>query len=509
MMKSYRKSSLSLALGVALGSVALVPAVGHAYSVNANVPGGQIVADGGGDSLLFPFYSTANGTSSSFSVSNTSEATIAAKVRFREQINSQDVRDFIVVLSPDDKFDFWVAPDINNGGKPAVFWNDNSCVVGKLQESGGTKTLPLVDLPGGDSTVGHVEIIGMMDLSRSSFEGYSLAVAAKHDEQGVPTNCNPIYKAFESRLNVNQITNAGDAPNALIGAYVVTAGAAGIEGGDNPIEVKNTFRRAVYAAQSPEPCAGIPADFDGTNQDLTDCFQLYSWDGKEEDHPHLGDVNWVVANPGDRSVVANIDGALTALALRGDWSNNPANSVGYDWIATYPTKYVYLDDCDGDKVPDEDGNLGDKLVGPYPFCQTPSPFGPGGHDKCMGTTTVDAFDAEEGVPSRPSPSSQPLYGNCNETNVFTYAMAGQAFESSLIQTEARREVRTFEYIPSDPVRGWITQPIVWQPNAVVPTHVNNTYDGAATQGLLWIVRSTDDAAVNNGSLRELVRENAD
>ncbi len=535
MMKSYRKSSLSLALGVVLGSMALVPALSHAYSVNNN--NGQVTTDGGGDTLLFPFYTTANGSTTSFSVSNTSSATIAAKVRFREQVNSEDVRDFIVVLSPDDKFDFWVAPDVNNGGKPAVFWNDNSCVVGKRGPIDGVKTLPLVDEINRrpvNPTVGHVEVIGMIDLTNVHSEGYSLAVAAKHDEAGVPTNCNPIYNAFENRAKVNALTDerdveilsqnlaAFDVPNALIGAYVVTAGAAGIEGGDVPVVIQNTFNRAVLAAQSPELCAGT--GFDSTNQDREACFQLYTWDAQEEDHPHLGDINWVSANQFDNSVVANMDGALTALALRGDWSNNPANRVGYDWITTYPTKYVYLDDCDNDGVPDEDGNLGDKLVGQYPFCQTPSPFGPGGHDRCMGKASVDAFDTEEGVPSRPSPSIEAVWGDCKETNVFTYFMATEqcdpklpaeelisrgCFEPTLIQTEGLREHRAFEYIPSVPVRGWIDQPLVWQPNAVVPTHTRNQFDGAATQGLIWIVRSTDDASVNNGSLRELDRERAE
>lgn len=523
MMKSYRKSSLSLALGVALGSMALVPALSHAYSVENNVLGGSITTDGGGDTLLFPFYTTANGSTTSFSVSNTSDATIAAKVRFREQANSEDVRDFIVVLSPDDKFDFWVAQDANNAGKPAVFWKDNSCVVGKLQDVNNVKTLPLVDNIDGravDPSVGHVEIIGMVDLTNVSSEGYSLAVAAKHDEAGIPTNCNPIYNAFESRAKVNAMTGptgrggsglivenlAGyDVPNALIGAYVVTAGAAGIEGGDVPVVVKDTFNRAVLAAQSADACTGT--DFTEGNQNSDVCFQLYTWDWQEEDHPHLGDVNWVIASERDRSIVANMDGALTALALRGDWSNNPANRVGYDWIATYPTKYVYLDDCDGDKVPDENVNLGNKIIGTLPACQTPSPFGPGGGDRCMGKAFVDAFDTEEGVPSRPSPSTQGPYGNCNETNVFTYAMAGQSYEPSLIQTQAKREVRYFDYLPSEAVRGWLDQPLVWQTD--VPTHVNNRYDGAATQGLIWIVRSTDDASVNNGSLRELDRELSD
>lgn len=519
MMKSYRKSSLSLALGVALGTAALAPATSFAFSVdNSANPRTAIKANDGGDTLLFPFYTTANDSSSSFSITNTSDRTIAAKVRVREQLNSLDVRDFIVILSPEDKFDFWIENDSAN--IPTVFWKDNSCVVGNRDNTQELKQLPLA-LGNGDPTVGHVEVMGMIDLSNVHFENYPLAVAAKHDAAGYPTNCNPLYKAFESRADVNSLENERggsilreglqgyDVGNVLTGAYVVTAGAAGIEGGDTPVVIRNAFNRAVLAAQSYEPCTiGAPTTL--ANQDTDQCFSVYGWDGLEEDHPHLGDINWVSADPedptSDNSVVANMDGALTALALRGDWSNNQANSVYADWIATFPTKYVYLDDCDGDKKFDEFVNVGNKITGPLPKCTTPSPFGLGGAGPCMDKAYVDAYNTEEGVASRPSPSTQGKYGSCNETNVFTYVQAGSpAPEPSDIQTAALREVRAFELIDPDSQRGWINQPLVWQ--SEVPTHENNPLPGAVTQGLLWIVRSTNDATVNDGSLRALDRNN--
>jgi len=535
MMKSYRKSSLSLALGVALCTAALVPATSFAFSVNNNAIGGEILTADGGDSLLFPFYTTFDGSSTSFSVTNTSADTIAAKVRVREQLNSRDVRDFIVILSPEDKFDFWIEKD--SAGLPTVFWKDNSCVVGHRDNTLELKQLP-VNPNDGDATVGHVEVMGMVNLSNVSFEGYPLAAAAKHNVQGFPENCQPLYKAFSSRDNVNSLIdetrvitdprdpNVGehdlilknladfDVGNVLTGSYVVTAGAAGIEGGDTPVVIRNSFNRAVLAAQSPENCTGKVANFTNGNQAAAECFGIYSWDGIEETHPHLGDINWVSANPADPtspvdpSIVANMDGALTALALRGDWSNNPENSVYADWIATYPSKYVYLDDCDGDKKFDEFVNVGNKATGLLDKCKTPSPFGPGGAGPCMGKAAVDAYDYEEGVASRPSPSDKYSYGNCNETNVFTYAQAGQSVpEASDIQAANLREVRWFEQIDLSRSRGWINQPLVWQPHNTVPTHVANNLPGAATQGLLWIVRSTSDLTGNDGSLRALDRNN--
>lgn len=557
-MKSYRKTNLSLALGFALGSLGLYPAIGNATAVDMLSPILNMVKDSGGDSLLFPFYSTANGSSTSFSVTNTSGRAIAAKVRFREQTLSQDVRDFIVVLSPEDKFDFWVAQDVNTG-KPAVFWNDNSCVVGAVEAPNQTKTLPLVDNIG-DPAVGHVEVIGMLDVTNVYHQGQSLATAATHDANGIPVNCNTLDRAFSSRVDVNNLRDAANIPileslgshdvrNVLIGAYVVTAGANGVEGGDVPITVRNTFNRAVLAAQSAEACANPADGFNGVNQDTQNCYGLYAWDRQEEDHPHLGDVNWVkcytdgppalvcpslaVLEPilprplpplseWDTSIVANLDAAWTANSLRGDWSNNPANQVGFDWIVTYPTKYVYLDDCNGDGVPAENVNLGDKVHGLLDKCKTPSPFGPGGVNNkayCEANlrSPLDAYNTEEGIFVPPSPSNLYSYVSCNETNVFTFAMCPEngpcdpAVEPSLIQSAADREVRNFGYIPPNSVRGWIDQPLVWQKG--VPTHQLPIGEGlpfnefgAATHALLWLVRSTADPTVNDGSLRELERD---
>ena len=79
----------------------------------------------GGDTLLFPIYTAAiteldqdKAATTSFSVTNTSATqTIAAKIRFREQERSMDVLDFIVVFSPNDKFDFSVTSNLATTGR--------------------------------------------------------------------------------------------------------------------------------------------------------------------------------------------------------------------------------------------------------------------------------------------------------------------------------------------------------------------------------------------------------
>ena len=41
--------------------------------------------------------------------------------------------------------------------------------------------------------------------------------------------------------------------------------------------------------------------------------------------------------------LAGFQTALQSANITGDWSNNPANSVGVDWVLSFPNKYAYLD----------------------------------------------------------------------------------------------------------------------------------------------------------------------
>ena len=617
-MNKMRKTRLSIALGAILG-VTMAPIVSHGFSVD--IGNGEIVTDDTGDALIFPFYTTAEGASTSFQLTNTSGQTVAAKVRFREQTRSMDVLDFIVILSPDDKFDFWVAA---NGDRPAAYWRDNSCVVGiknqttvngvttfvapfpKQTPSGG----PRPTVSDADMAVGHVEVIGMLNLANTTFEGADLVDAATHGTDGIPGNCNLLDKAFKSRESVNKIAvKAGefgsftgqylasavglppstplvraDVGNVLFGSYTVLNNARGVEAGEDPIVIRNAFNRGFLAAQSPETVQGktcpvwrMPSGNDlsqlaiGTGESLTvqevlsielldatksvpdfrdldDAYlinqgnaclaSLYSWDKQEDDHPHLGDINWAGANvfaPG--AALATLDSLITANeSLEGEWSNNPRADVGFDWVVSFVDKYVYTDSrttsvCGLSEVATNPGewmfvNPGDKFVGllgglPNDTygCGIATPFGrttakDGVDNVCLVSDTselvLDIFDTEELSTETISPVGQEPIRLCNETTVLTIENpdAGQEARPSLIQTAQRRvELDILDTGGFDAVRGWANMPLDWADKADVPTHAPDyvANDGAATSGLLWMIRNTADPTINNGSLRELKR----
>ena len=243
--------------------------------------------------------------------------------------------------------------------RPLMSWNDNSCVIGPIQPAPGTtgsvmfQSSPFVPT-NEQMSVGHLEVLGMADVSQvcvnpstgawasnsaQSLGGCapgtaSLAAAATH-VNGVPPNCALLGKVFVSAANVQSINAGGgwtDVDNVLVGRYAITIPNEGLEGQSDAIAIQNSDLTSTAAgatptlvtSQSPQLCtATAPAN----------CTANYAWDTKNWDHPHLADmVN-----------LASFQAALTTAAITGDWSNNPVNHVGVDWVLSFPDKYAYLD----------------------------------------------------------------------------------------------------------------------------------------------------------------------
>lgn len=489
MEHAFRMLRAGPVLAIALIS-ALFPATTIALSVD--VSSGAVSADDAGDALLFPLYTTAAGAASSFSVSSTSPLrTLAVKIRYREQEHSMSVLGLIVVLSPDDKFDFYVSQP-GDDARPTLRWSDNSCVVGP--DVGATSLQFPVPSPFVDDAAamsfGHVEVIGMADLSDAFLDvnangledpGESLAAAARHDSTGVPADCGLIVDAFSDRASVVRIIGATDVANVLIGRFLVTGTGVGVEGGGNATALRDTFAAPYLAAQSSETCDGstsCPANGLG-----------YAWDDLEADHPHLGDAGAVR--------VDNLDRALGPDSLQADWSNNPANFVGVDWILTFPTKYLYLDrlnaTCDA-------GSTGTT------WCLVEelglhNPFGPPGSDLCRDGS-ADVWDRDERLAL---PGVITIWGGwhvelCDETTVLTFAELGDTPRNSLIQTADRRVVVNFENLSA--VRGRAELRPNWYWTGLPAPGVPRP---AATLGVAFTARATDDPTINNGSVTELSR----
>jgi len=506
-----RRSRLSVAVGAVLSAAVLAPAT--ALGVTYDVSDSRVESDSGGDALLFPMYTTVNGATTSFSVTNRDDAVAAIKIRFREQEHSMDVLDFIVVMSPEDKFDFWVSQGPNDE-RPVMGWNDNSCVVGP---DGNSVTFPPPNTPfvttNEQMQVGHLEVLGTRDLSETCYDpdassassrfytssscdtgDISVGDAAIHDETGEPANCDLLVDLLSNPEDTYWINQCGsdDLENDLLGRYVITAGADGVEAGGDPLEIENTDL-SLYA-QSNASC-GEPDD----NQEDSAgyCTSYYAWDAVAWDHPHLGNM-------------FNLDGlqyTTSAEIVAGDWSNNPANAVGVDWVMTFFAKYAYLDYIAKSECNDSGSAKAWCLL-----YETPTNEGVDGIwtdestlNTCLVDNTLSVWDTEEAKATgnvNVSPGQRDTLDLCNEVNVFTLAAEeGAAPRDSLIQTADRRAVIGFKNL--DALRGWAELELPCNDNGLVDDRNGGEDLCPSSGGLIFTTRATDNPLYNNGSITEI------
>ena len=166
--------------------VAMAAGANVAQAVNVN-------SDGLGQVLLFPFYSAVENNDTYINIVNTTDQVKAVKVRFVEGMNSKEVLDFNLYLSP---HDHWSAVVTAKDDGAMVLTRDTSCTVPALP-AGGQKFNPVLfvgDSVDGDARTreGYVEVIEMGNVTGA------LATAATHIGSGpaTPADCNALDAAW-------------------------------------------------------------------------------------------------------------------------------------------------------------------------------------------------------------------------------------------------------------------------------------------------------------------------
>jgi len=575
------KSRVSLAVAAAIGIAGMIPTASFGYSIDTvgtvrlkdpadptktiDVIGhkaGTLNNESSGDALIFPFYTTYGKATTSFSVTNTSEdyinpndyndvrpgETILAKIRFREQDHSMEVLDFYVVLSPGDKFDFVIggtepgAKDEDGtptGGRPRVSWaaDEDSCVVvpnPQWHYATFKEHLPRYGVLSDEQmAVGHLEVLGLVNLRDTR-----LAAWAKHGANGgSPPNCKGIRDIFQSPEEVNKLNKGKeygtlrDAGNWLVGRYVVRP-ADGVEGGANAIALRDTnlarlgpipdedpdkvaiVNQWYVTSQNPRDCH--PVSLTGERQKWSNCRVPwnktdYGWATPEWTHPHLGEME-------------NLYGfhlGMQALALSSDWSNKATNNVGFDWIVSFPYKYVFVD-----YIWNNSTKKGYWVkINDVPFGQVGNTHNVGpdgmqhsvaGRDIWPGDlsvyATLDMFDYDEGrnilddplQVSPGAPVTRTVYELPREVNVVTVYNTNKTYGTepvaSMIQSSGNSGKRVeIGYDIQEANRGWGTVNFVRQLSEFVwgPTPY-------AVTGLNFTIRARDnEPGTNYGSLTEM------
>ncbi|MCK9247024.1 MAG: hypothetical protein M0P11_08765 [Anaerolineaceae bacterium] len=351
-----------LSLAVAAGLVGAVSAQAEMH-INPN---------GLGEALIYPFYSAANGNDTLVSIVNTTGLTKAVKVRFIEALNSQEVLDFNLYLSPEDVWTGVVTA--NPRGEGAIIRTaDTSCTVPQLGLNAapgythfngwvedGVKNQPFVNYKYGvkgkdplnpeldlvpdtesfqglDRTLeGYIEVIEMGQLDPED-EGFGQA--AVHTPAGVPNNCATLVNAWTQGGSGNG-TWLGGGDNSQIGLLQGEDGWAANAGGLYGYGVVVNIPEGTASGYD-----AIAIEAFNSDEDLQN---LHYQPGYE--FPSLQNANEVATifdgiYPETIQYSTGAD-AVSALfmstSIANDYVIDPSINANTDWVITMPTKRFYV-----------------------------------------------------------------------------------------------------------------------------------------------------------------------
>ena len=376
-MKLFKKTAMSLALAATmLGGVTMTQQA-SAVSVAYN---------GLGDVLVFPYYTVRDGWRTYYHITNTSNKTVLAKVRWNEGVNSRDSRDFNIALSPND---VWTAAVVPTADGARVITTDNTCTAPVLTNNAdpfGTDIIPdplglgltgvnFTDIaftgsnadngmnnlmkaeakPSLDRTKeGYFTVFEMGVVDTSTADGARFARWVKHggpsnkNNTATPANCKAAADAY---LTDSDLREAGRDPAAIFNFPDLQ---------DVVMEPENVLRGTAVLIN---PTTGVASGYDPLV--LADFFSPLGVDGAEKTDNLLAQpqtqrpdmrsgkslsVDYVDSN-GSQSIsnLSSVDGVsllLSRTALINDYNVKGVSET--DWVVTFPTKAFYVDQNKGD-----------------------------------------------------------------------------------------------------------------------------------------------------------------
>lgn len=473
-----KKNLMSLA--VAAGVAGITASAQAAMYVNP---------EGTGQVLLFPYYNAEGTNETSVHIVNTTGNTKAVKVRFLEYVNSEEVLDFNLYLSPKDHFSFTVFSNPNEGAKgAAIVTRDNSCTVPAL----GDDTVTIAELKGSTTTnadgsitriqpflpyqysadkssgtertnAGHIEIIEMGEVNDvAGDKGNKYATWAKHDEKGVPANCAGLVSAWKSTgMWGKPAADGGDTSDGI------TAATGGLYG------LSNALNRTDAAAFGIEPKA--ISNF---------------WPAGASNHSNPGTTAPTLASGATKSLVPNAGSYLTldytgnhnagedavsslfmTDAVMNDVMLNADLNGETDWVVTFPTRRFYVKELTAARrQPFTDRYETDKLKS---ACETVT-ISPYDREEAYTPPSVDGPIFSPPPPDDPTPTKPEL---CFEMNTI---VAGSGTADSALN--ATIQATSTDTAPA--VRLAAQYPEGWQSIGFVETgQVLTAVDGEKLSGL--------------------------
>jgi len=314
-------------------AIALAGTMGFAAAANAV----NVNHDGLGEVLLYQYYTVEDGNDTLVNITNTTSEVKAVKVRFVESMNSQEVLDFNLYLSPND---VWTGAVTKTSNGAKLVTRDTSCTVPAIPTAGadfrnfqyqGTSYPSGKGGPQGtDRTrTGYLEVIEMGVLQNCPSDGSggtscpaTLAPAswATH-ASGVPKLCaglvglwtsssSPWVKGFTSFL-------VSSPSGGLYGSSIIVNVEGGTDISEDAVALANfSGGRVLHAAPGT------------TSPSLVD----------SEDYFSMDDGTWGYANSGIDAVSA----ILSKADISNDYLTVDSLNASTDWVITMPTKRFYV-----------------------------------------------------------------------------------------------------------------------------------------------------------------------
>lgn len=423
--------------------------------------------DGTGQVLVFPFYTVEGGHDTYINLVNTTDQYKAVKVRVLESMNSQEVLDFNLYLSPQDHWSAVITTDA--GGGAAIQSNDNSCTV-PLAISNHAK-VPFRKFQYAQDSVngiertreGYLEVIEMATVTASVYTS-----AIQHDATGVPGDCPSLDAAWAT----------GGSWSDSDGEDGVTAVTGGLYGYGVLIDVEE----------------GTDASYDAVAVDdwIDSQGSGYFHSGPGDLLPSIAseaDLNYDVFDEG--GVVSgtaftgadSVSATMMQASISNDYVLESTINAGTDWVVTFPTKRFYVN-----QTPAEQPFTNDWSSLTSTACEI---FGIEYWDR-EERTPVDPIDPNDFSPL-PPPGEIPTFSFCYEANVLTFnnsdvlsasARTGvnlnleTGFENGWARIDFTGEGRVLETVDNDfaglPVVGFAVQRYV---NGTLPDGVLSNYSG--------------------------------
>lgn len=274
-----KKSKLckAIAMAAALGGLGAGLYASTASAVNLS-------PTGVGDVVLFPYYTVRDGWQTTLTFVNTSDNFLAVKFRFMEGVNSRDVLDFNVVMSPYDVYTGVVEANGSGGARFRIPTMETTCTAPYLAPNSSFDLSPIaytgVNADGGPSTVdrvneGYVMAMVMGSAKKSDLKAYAALAAGTDDtlkaaatalllaeHPNTAADCAAVQNLFalpdypDTASFRNTARLFGEPINVLKGNYSLLNAPRGTSAGGNAITLSNFFNTAATDPSGTSPVTG-------------------------------------------------------------------------------------------------------------------------------------------------------------------------------------------------------------------------------------------------------------